>query len=69
MSQQKILKNLEVGAVTGRQIIHVDHRQADEPFVRDGGPHVECIREDQVVQRIRIRCTCGQMIELVCDYE
>ncbi len=38
---------------------------------RPGNPHepkVELVAEDGVVSKIVVTCTCGQRIELMCEY-
>lgn len=31
-------------------------------------PRVEVVEEDGVVKRIKVTCSCGEVIELDCDY-
>jgi hypothetical protein len=32
-------------------------------------PHIELVRESDVIRAIDVTCSCGQKIRLVCDYE
>ncbi len=34
-----------------------------------GEPHIELIREGNVIRAIEVTCTCGQRIRLRCVYE
>ncbi len=34
----------------------------------DGGPKVECITQDGRITKILVTCTCGEQIELNCQY-
>jgi hypothetical protein len=39
------------------------------PSHAGGEPHIELIREGNVIQAIDVTCTCGQRIRLRCVYE
>lgn len=42
--------------------------QASPPAAAGGEPHIELIREGDVVQAIEVTCTCGRKIRLRCLY-
>ena len=69
MSSPRVIKSLPISAAPTRQVIRVGH--SDEPeFIASGdhSPEVECITENGVVRRIQIRCSCGTLTTLVCQY-
>ncbi len=32
-------------------------------------PHIELVRENDMIRAVDVTCSCGQRIRLVCDYE
>jgi hypothetical protein len=55
--------------VTGEAVrLVVPTSEPSPPPAASGEPHIELIREDDVVQAIEVSCTCGRKIRLRCVY-
>ncbi len=70
MRERRIVKGDNIASKGPRKVIQVNDSSA-HAFVREGaaGPTIECIKEGNVVRYIDIRCACGQVTRLVCDYD
>ena len=69
MSAPRIIKSYSPTSMSTAHVVKVGHPQESE-FVPDGqhAPQIECITEQGIIRRIEIRCTCGQLTTLICDY-
>jgi hypothetical protein len=69
MHTNHVIKGGAAGLAAERQVIRVG-MPAAAGFVPQGGaaPEVECVREQGVIRRINVRCGCGQLLTLICDY-
>lgn len=55
--------------VTGEAVrVAIPTGEASPPPPTSGDPHIELIREGDVVQAIEVTCTCGRKIRLRCVY-
>ena len=45
-----------------------DETAADDAAEPGALPTIELVREDDAVRRVIVNCTCGQSIQLACDY-
>lgn len=45
-----------------------DEAAADDAAEPGALPTIELVREENVVRRVIVNCTCGQSIQLACDY-
>ena len=34
-----------------------------------GGASIDTIRDGQTIKQINVRCSCGQTIQIACDYD
>jgi hypothetical protein len=69
MNIPRVIKNANCSGVLPRQPIHPaqDH---DEKRLSEHAsiPTVECVRDGDTVRYIDVRCSCGQVTRLVCEY-
>ena len=69
MSIPRVIKNPDCSGILARQPIH-PAQERSEAHRPDGTwtPTVECIKEGNTVRYIDVRCGCGQVTRLVCEY-
>lgn len=71
MSLPRVIKNVAPMPLLQRQLIAVGassgHQDEFEPDAC-ATARVDCIREGGFVKRIDVHCTCGRVLQLICDY-
>ena len=69
MTAPRVIKSLPTSSNGTRQVIRVGYAE-EAPFVAEGDhmPEVECVTEDCVVTRIQVKCSCGKLTTLICQY-
>jgi hypothetical protein len=55
-------------AGTGLMRLHEAHAAAGSHANPSAGPSVECVKHDGKVVRLIITCSCGERIEVDCQY-
>jgi hypothetical protein len=69
MNAHRVIKAVGMSVTAATTTVRVG-RHEDPEFVPqgDGVPEIKLISQDGTVQRIEIRCVCGQTTTLICDY-
>lgn len=69
MSAHRVIKAVGLNVASAKTPVRVG-RHEDPEFVPhgDGVPEIKLISQDGTVQRIEIRCVCGHITTLICDY-
>ena len=68
MPSQRIIKKLDVS--DWPKVPHEIDHEVCRVLVPEGNgdPLVECTKNGDVITQIDIRCSCGQVTRLVCEY-
>ncbi len=69
MQNRQVIKNIAAKSSHSAQSVRTGEELA-RVFVPENGaaPTVECYQDGDVIQHIDVRCSCGQVTRLMCEY-
>ena len=69
MHNRQVIKNITARTTHPNQAVRTGEELA-RVFVPENAavPTVECYKDGEVIRHIDIRCSCGQITRLMCEY-